>query len=916
MPTDFKQEEYYDIDAIKARLRSVLGSDQWENIKDTDLGESLIALAANTIHQDAMAFFGGLDQMFKSTATLSGYLEEIAKSNGVIPETFVSSSVTVTLYSTGSAKSYAPMDFSFNFAGTIFYNIVDITIGDISNPTTVVLYEGSVIRQASAVGTSPGRLWSYEQLQSPVAVRVGEKVVRYYQVLPKNVFAESIMVETTQSYAIPFTRWQKVVSWYNQTPTSKAWVLDKDYIGRYRAEFGDGVYGLQYPTEDVVGIRYILSGGEGIIVNDLSTYKINYQDVNDITALFIVTKVGQVVDGQSEVNLDDLNLQIEAAQNSRNAIIDELDHKAYLDGRADVNASAVVFERKANPPNIEYFNTVRYAIKSNTEGGSFNDASIQIDLAENGIQTTEYALTDALYRKFNIGVLFSVLTGFDNSVVQSQIESKLQEEFQWSALGFDENITQSRIYDLLRDIEGLDISSLLITIESVQLDNDITGIVPFDFTNGEVQQLDFVPRRYRMKLTFDELVAGVIARDNSDGEIWGDLDGIGNFSNASTAIQRSSVVVNNMLFMGGVPSTSLRLLDMRKSTGGLSTVILENAVWGLAWVDRYSELASIEVTGPNWYIRTYEFPEEFFDPTSFSYLQLTGSFSPSKDKELLITIPAGFNSVLGFVYHDSYLYLLLNNNTTGNHRLIRHRITADQIDTQDLTYNSTGYLDLGAVSKSYRNMVVQPAAFGTDENVIFIASNGQGTPDDESGIDAIRKFDISDECFFEDDFFALTFPEPTYTLPIDWNGLTTDGTNLYGIRVDGANTIITRIYQIQSDGSALIKNISDISKQNYHMVAYNNFAGSIKIHLYDDSDKKVYTIDWDTTDDVPAERAGDGTTGSVNSLTLTANVNYALKRISYVDGGTNAELSYQSEEELIYENFQMAVLSNSDVANR
>ena len=157
--SDIKQQEYYDIEKVEARLSEALGTDAWENIKKTDLGKALLRFGANVVHQDAMAFFTGLDQFFKSTVTMSGYLEEIAKSQGVIPETYVSANITVSLYSLSTPRSYAPMDLSFVFGGTKFYNISDVIIGDVGNPTTVVLYEGSAVRQASEAGQSSGSLW-------------------------------------------------------------------------------------------------------------------------------------------------------------------------------------------------------------------------------------------------------------------------------------------------------------------------------------------------------------------------------------------------------------------------------------------------------------------------------------------------------------------------------------------------------------------------------------------------------------------------------------------------------------------------------------------------------------------------------------------------------------------------------------
>jgi len=192
----FKQKDYYNLSEIEARLANTLSSEEWENIKKTDIGQNLLRVGANIVHLDAMAFFTGLDQMFKSTVTMSGYLEEIAKSKGIVPKTYISANITLSLYSLASTRSFLPMDFSVQVGGNTFYNVGDVTIGQSSNPTTLVVYEGSVVREASEAGRPQGSSWTYSQFGAVQSERIGDRVVRKYIILPRETYVDSVIVES------------------------------------------------------------------------------------------------------------------------------------------------------------------------------------------------------------------------------------------------------------------------------------------------------------------------------------------------------------------------------------------------------------------------------------------------------------------------------------------------------------------------------------------------------------------------------------------------------------------------------------------------------------------------------------------------------------------------------------------------
>lgn len=902
MSSIIKQEEYYSISAISARLSEALGSDEWTSIKATDLGQALIAWASNVVYMDAQAFFLGLNQMLKSTVTQQGYLEEIAKSRGVIPKTYISANLTVILRSATNSKTYLPLDFCIEVGGKKFYNITDITIPN--TPTTIILYEGSAIREASQAGTPSFNLWSYTKFKAPQSEKVGDKIVRRYILLPRETFTDSIVVETGSSFVLSFVRWTETDSWYGVSQTSRVWKLRKDFLGRYIVEFGDGVYGREFPVDDIVGIRYLVSGGSGITITDFSSYKLRYQDVQDITSTFIVTSVSNLVDGSSEINMADLHLEIERKENTRESLVRKQDYINYLEGRSDVLSASVKAERDEDPPNIEYFNTVTYAIKANTEAGNFNDAEIQAEFARIGLDTVEFKNIVAKRNKFNVNVEFSPLTGYVAATVQNDIQGILDSAFAWENLGFEEIISESRVYNLIKDVEGLDLDSLVVTVEAVYTDES-SGVTEFDWVDGNIINLKFYPKRFRLFVDSDILNIGTVARDNGLGSLYGDVAGVEKFDFANTNPSACSMLFGNLLMIGAGDSATLNLIDLRKDVGAVSKITFKATVNAITWCDKYNEIITLE-DSTGYKLRAYSFPSSFFDADSFSYIQIQDVYTYADYTHTLsLTPPSGFTIIQAIQYFDNYIYVIWQE-AGGATSLFRYRITQSGIEAFDATYEIA--LD---TTKVYANMAVAEGVYSTAKNVLYLCAALVGT---ESGIDAIIDFDITDDATFEKNFLGTSIAA-VYT-GINWKGISTDGTNIYGAltSTETTTTIILKMYSITEAGACNLKALSNTSMTEMTCALYDIYASVQKVYFYNADDFKFYYVGSNATAEAPTERAGT-TTGDVASITKLATIHYDMLTCEFDETVTNATLRYEAETNLEYQNEELAIVNDVTVTN-
>lgn len=888
----FVQSDFYDVETIKTRLSQALSTEEWENIKQTDLGQALLAFGANVIHQEAMAFYTGFDQFFKSTVTLKGYLEALAKSSGVVPKTFSSASLSLTLTASQN-RTYGPLDFSAEVSGTRFFNLSDITIS--TSPTTIVLYEGVVVREASSAGITPFYSWSYSQMSAPISVLVGSQVIRKYVVLPDNIFLISLIVESTPALNIVPVRWIKVDSWFDQTAISKAYVLEKDYLGRYKVVFGDGIYGLPYPSSEIVIVRYLLSQGANVSISDYNTsnIKIYNQDFSEITSLFTVSSSSTFSPGFSEINFDDLKLEIEQKQSSRDVLVRLEEYENYLIGRSDVLAAVVIAERDADPPNVEYFNTVRYACKPTVEGVLFNNTDIQNYFSRYGLETVDFMKTDPLIGLFNVQILVTALPGYSIGTVVASVTSILTDAFSWNSLGFQEKLTTSRIYNLLAGIEGINLASLEITVYPIYTDTT-TGVIEFDYTNANVIYLPFIPRRYKIFVECDEFGPIANRRDNGMGYIYGDFVGEERLTNTNVTAP-NFLNISNMLFICN-GSTTGRLIDLRNSQGATSSLTFSNNVFGIAWDSYYKRLISVESNTGTYYIRTMPLPNEVFDPEGYTYLQLNPIVPlTSHTIDFNVTPPANTDGVSAIVYYGFYIYILWHL-SSGNHRIVRYRVTQSAIDTADALWgNGSGYIET-STKDYYGGAVIENIFY--DEDVLFLAS--------ESGIDAIRDFNTIIPSYQSDFFNDAT----------KYVGISADNVNkaLY-VTVSMAYDVTEKITAISVSGTGTVRVLSNGSIVNLVGGALVTSNDEIKYYVCSTSRHIVCSSNYDDSGEPMVLRAGqNGSAGTTNSIQELAVVNYPIKQIDFSKSVTNCKVYFVPEDEVEYVGFQMPILNLLSVA--
>lgn len=895
MGVEFKQQDFYDIDAIQERLSAVLGSDAWQNLQNTDIGKQLIQVCANTIHLDAMAFFNGLNQVFKSTVSEKGYLEEIAKSKGVIPRTYTSATLSVSIvYNITSEANYAPMDLSVEVQGKRFYNIVDVKLIQ-NTPQVITLHEGQVVREANTGGKPSAFAWSYGVQATIQSELVGNKEVRKYLILPTNVLVDSITVDSAINFSSPQTRWGKTESWFDNNQTSRVWKLGKDYVGRYLVNFGDGVYGRKYVTTEIMGIKYLLSSGAGVSVTNYNTVKVYSQDVYDVSGNYTVSVIG-FADGASEISLSDLAQEIEVSENKRKALIQDTDYENYLESRSDVLFASVQTERKNSPPNIEFFNTVKYCIKPIAENSGYNDADIQEYLTKHGLETVDFMNMPTEKAKFSLGIQFGVLTGYTFATVQSAIQTIVEGAFTWNTLGFGEVITYERVFALISGVEGLNLSTLNIQVFYIDTDKD-TGDTELTVHENDLVTLRFYPKRFRLYIKSTDFTTD--ARDDSNGNIYGDIAGGEAFDVTDKLnMMRTSTNIGGMVVLGtgSVP----KLIDLRKATGGVSNVQTGYNVVCSTWCETYKELLSIEVaTTPR--IRAYNVQDGFVEIGGRVYLQNVSDYTfRTSTKELNIgSLPAG-TSIACCTYLDNYLYIAFTVDSAASF-IKRYHITNTDI-VEDTYYNDgVGFITLSG--KPVLQMVGTMYGFNTGKAVLYMVTDNSGAPT-ESGLDIITEVNDTIHCNYEPDFFNGdahdVFATKGYT-GITWGGISTDGQNLYCVldcTESNNKTKIVKLYSMSDIGLFNIVDLSDNSIEGLCGPVFYLYNGVAKVYAYSTGMFNYYSVPYNGNVSVPVKRAGQNVTGNSTSIVKVGELYYDTMTLKYLKDMV-CTLMYEVEDETL-----------------
>lgn len=564
------QEDYYDIEKIKERLSNKLITDEWSNIKTTDVGQRILDYGAEIVHMLSIAFFSSVDEMFEVSANTVGYLEAIGKPLNIIPENFTSGSISIELKNiSASQKSYPAMQFYVLIDGHTFYAIEPFSI-DVGETKLIQFYQGTPVRYTTAYDEFQGAYSGYDigyvEMPTPGEIVIGTQVVQKFIKLAYNTFLLSILVETADGAIDPRTKWAETDTFYSQDLNSYVYRKNIDYLGDYQVVFGDGVYGKAYPNQEVLFITFLLSDGNQAIPTDFTDLKFFNLD-SEVTGYFSVESQSTFVEGLSAQDFNDYKKRIELKRVTRQNLVRIPDYENYLDGRPDVLFSKVQAERHVDPPDINMFNVIKVSIKPITSTSGYSITDMFAYFGEYGLETVEYSEESFIWQKFKLYIKVGILPDFDSVSVMSQIQSTLETEYDWNKLGYDEVLSVGSVIANFLSVDGWDHDNIIVYVQLLYT-NPATGDNIFSFVPAEVVNLNtnYEISRGNICIKADEIEDNEgVACDNYNGEIRGQISSVPDTLIATvdytTKIVTISVALTNASIYYKTPTGSVKALD-------------------------------------------------------------------------------------------------------------------------------------------------------------------------------------------------------------------------------------------------------------------------------------------------------------------------------------------------------------------
>jgi len=891
-----RTSDFYSFEAVRERISARLGTGEWPNIKNTDLGQRLINHGANIVFQESVAFFTALEQFFLETCTETGYAEAIAKNFGVVPQTFKSSQITVTMQF-ASDRSFDAHDLVIVFDETRFYNIKSESfIG--GEDKTITLYEGRIVRQASQVYSPPGKQWTYSQLPAPILRTIGEQNVQRYLVIPSNAFIPSVVVSVAGNETSQPITWTLVDSWFGYSEYDRIFLIEKDYVGRYRIVFGDGEFGASYPLSEIVNLRYLVSSGSNVSIANFSQYAIYEQDYYDITSQVTIPAGGisALSLGRNDIDLDDLKQSVYAKQTAYQRLVRVEDYVNYLNSRDDVLDSVVISERDSNPPNIEMFNVLLFSVKPMGPTSPVNLGDIQNYVSRYGIQTVEFRHTPMEQVKFNVRVELSPMSGYTASSLITSAQSILDDTYAWLNLGFKATITANKVMSDIIGIEGIDFTRFTAEVEAVHTDTT-DGVCSFDFADNEVISLLYPPVRYGVSL-YSPAFSGVPnlrVKDDGNGVILGFFAGTERFASFSPP-GRSTVTSTGVIFHteGGVDS--VRVINANTLSGAVSSVdITENAT-SLDYDKANNVLYALDVVTPasSVALRSYKLNANQLDPTHPSFVQKQENLSLSVTSSL--AIPAGVLSGASGLpvirYFEGYVYILVNR-TAAAARLFRVAVSSDGTIATDY---DTVYAYKTLNSYTYTDMVPVKGQYGTSENVMWFVNPTQ--------VELIDSFDLVSSNTLRN-FSTLS---SYVAIAADVNK------DLYISRTNGD---LVKLYGMYKGGTPSTKTLGTAATSVGDILVFGSPSQSYKLYIFDRTTKLLNYIYTNVDGQTAVYRAGfSGSSTAVDSIKRAATVDYLAATVTFTEAITDGELGYQVQGGVALTGVRVAVANRITVSEK
>ncbi len=892
-----RTSDFYEIAAIKDRLAAKLNSGEWPNIKNTDLGQALLAFGANVVNQEALAFFTAMEQMFLSTCTEQGYMEAIAKNYGIVAETYQSAHINVAMRFSAD-KTFDPHDLCVSFGDFRFYNIDTLTFTS-GVEQTVVLYEGTVVRQSSVIHTPPGKQWTYSQLPAAVTRTLGSQNLQRYLIIPKAAYVPSISVSVAANTTAQTLYWQRVDNWFGYGEYDRIYVIEKDYVGRYWVVFGDGEFGASYPLDQVVNLRYLISNGSNAEISDFSDYVVFEQDYYDITGSVYIPEGGisSLTAGSDAVDIVSLREAIYNKQSSYQRLVRIDDYRSYLNSRTDVLDSVVLSERDINPPNQEMFNVLLYSVKPLTESSSVNIGEIQNYVAKYGLQTVEFRYTPVEFVKFNIWLQLSALSGYNASSLLASASSVLNSTYSWDSIGFNEIINSQKVMSEMLSIEGIDFTRFVSTVEAVYTDA-ANGQSEFDFGDTSVALLPFYPKRYGLALTSAEF-AGVPNNrcfDDGNGVILGDFAGQEAFSAFATGSTGVTAMTGTgvMLICNG--TASLRIMDTLRSSGAVSTVTMSHAI-SVVHYDSGNDIIYGLTFGATPVLRSWHLNRSQVTQENPAYLQKqeSPSLTLTDSVNLSTTITTGMSRLVGCKYFNGYVYILVNY-TTGVSRLYRYSAAADGTlgDTYDTAYGAVNLLD-----RDYSDFEIVKSQYGDATNTVWAVH--------AAGLDIVDDFDTS--------------PETPRLVHADTGGLALTAGRNHEVYYGTSGSEVVRVYGLARGGTPQTTTLTTAANGSVLDLEYfldpNDPLATGRLHFVNLGNNTISKIASETESQTPTLRAGQaGVTAAADSIYRAATVDYLAPSVTFSTPVSGCTLAYQVDGDLSTFGMQLAVANVINVSEK
>ena len=261
-----------DFDSIKANLKDYLSSQsdfQDYGFEGSALNILMDVLSYNTHY---MSYYVNMvaNEMFLDSASNRSSITSIAKHLGYVPTSAKSATATVTLNLTASIAPVENTVYTLP-AGSKF----TATGGDATTYNFVTL---------NAYSTIPSVALQTEFPITGVVLNEGKQVSKSYVVDTNNIgqrfelqvnadistLTVQVQNSTADSTTNTYTQFDEIST---LTSTSKIYFLEEVEGGKYLITFGDGIFGKQLSTGNIIKLEYVTStgtGANGIGVNDAS----------------------------------------------------------------------------------------------------------------------------------------------------------------------------------------------------------------------------------------------------------------------------------------------------------------------------------------------------------------------------------------------------------------------------------------------------------------------------------------------------------------------------------------------------------------------------------------------------------------------------------------------------------------------